>query len=168
MKAERTRIDALGASRYIWTASTPLTPNNKMELAELIRPSLLSPGDLFGSDDLNGPLRKFPDIEQAHPKLWQQSTVVMKSVMTQAVEEALHRRGPTPDALGSVLPSTTDAKHGEPNQVPRDIVFVIKSSPIDDQFILLAWPQVGGRRLSGLRGYPFTAARRSVAARAKS
>lgn len=142
MKSERTSIDALNAERYVLATSTPLTPNNKAGLAEVIGPSLQSPGDIFGPDDLNALLRKYPDVEKAHPKLWQHNTGVMKTVMTEAVEEALNKRGPTPDAISSVLATADQARPNEKSEPNRNIIFIIKSSPVDDEFVLWLGPKL--------------------------
>jgi len=104
MKAERATIDVLAPQRYLLTTSASLTPMAKAELAEVIGPSLNSSGDIFGPDDLNALLRKYPDIEQAHPKLWQQSTGVMRAVLADAVREALKPTTGTPAAIVSLLP----------------------------------------------------------------
>ena len=79
MRKERPSIDALQAKRYILATSASLTPKNKKELAEIIGPSLQTHGDIFGIDDLNALLRKHPDIEIAHQRLWEQSTAVLGS-----------------------------------------------------------------------------------------
>ena len=142
MKSERTSIDALEAKRYILATSTPLTPKNKTEMMDIIGPSSQSPGDIFGPDDLNALLRKFPEIEKAHPKLWQQSTGVMKTVMTEAVEEALNRRGPIPDAITSLLPADGKANPEDTSEPQRNIVYIIKSSPVDDEFVLWIGPKL--------------------------
>src|SRR5687767_4808756 len=78
MKRERPAIDALQPKRYVLATSAALTPANKTQLAAEIGPALKSPGDIFGPQDLIALLRKFPDIETAHPKLWQQSSAVLK------------------------------------------------------------------------------------------
>lgn len=89
MKKERRAIDQLRAKRYILVTSRPLTPLNKEDLAKLIGPSLNSMGDIFGPGDLNALLRKFPDVERSHNKLWIGSTTVLHDVVTEAVAKAL-------------------------------------------------------------------------------
>lgn len=142
MKSERASIDALAAKRYILVTSTPLTPKNKADLAEIIGLSLQSSGDIFGPDDLNSLLRKYPEIERAHARLWQQNTGVMKSVMTEAVEEAFNRRGPTPEAITSILPNEAKPSSDKSGELQRNIVFIIKSSPVDDEFVLWLGPKL--------------------------
>jgi restriction endonuclease len=78
MTKERQSIDRLAATRYILVTSAQLTPNNKGALSQIIGPSLQTSGDIFGPGDLNALLRKYPEIEKAHQKLWAQSTAVLE------------------------------------------------------------------------------------------
>jgi hypothetical protein len=54
------------SERYLLATSVALTPANKSGLAAEIGPALITSGDIFGLEDLNGLLRKFPDTEAAH------------------------------------------------------------------------------------------------------
>ncbi|WP_322517166.1 toll/interleukin-1 receptor domain-containing protein [Rhodopseudomonas palustris] len=139
MAKEGQAIQRLQPKRYILATSTPLTPKNKSVLSEVIGPALQGPGDIFGPDDLNALLRKYPDIETVHQKLWIQSTAVLGTVLTEAVEKALAKQGQIPAVLADLLPSKTDSN------VPaaaRDTIFLIKASPIDDEFALWLAPKL--------------------------
>lgn len=138
MKSERASIDALQPKRYILATSAALTPANKTQLGEVIGPALISPGDLFGPQDLEALLRKFPDIETAHPKLWQQSSAVLKNLITGAVADALPKHAAIPLTLAKLLPAS-NAAAASPE---RDTLFIIKSSPIDDEFALWLAPKL--------------------------
>ena len=92
LKTERAAIDVLAPQRYLLTTSASLTPMAKAELAEAIGWSLTSTSDIFGPDDLNALPRKYPNIEQAHPKSWQQSTGVMRAVLADAVRRHTNDR----------------------------------------------------------------------------
>lgn len=140
MKRERAAIDALHPKRYVLATSAALTPANKTQLAAEIGPALQSPGDIFGPQDLIALLRKFPDIETAHPKLWQQSSAVLKSLITGAVAEALPKPAPIPQVLASLLPTTAGETPVTPPE--RDTVFILKSSPGDDEFALWLAPKL--------------------------
>ena len=144
MVKERPTIDRLEARRYILVTSTPITPKNKASLAETIGPSLRSPGDIFGPGDLNALLRKFPDIERAHKALWDGSTTVLEQVVTGAIEKALSARGPVPEPLARLLPPRPDPTAADDVAEPaeRDVLFFIKSSPIDDEFALWLAPKL--------------------------
>lgn len=138
MKSERASIDALQPKRYILATSAALTPANKTQLGEVIGPALISPGDLFGPQDLEALLRKFPDIETAHPKLWQQSSAVLKNLITGAVADALPKQTAIPLTLAKLLPASNAAAAS----TERDTLFIIKSSPIDDEFALWLAPKL--------------------------
>src|SRR6516225_3086045 len=48
MTKQRLSIDRVAQTRYILVTSAPLTPKNKNALAEIVGPSLRTPGDIFG------------------------------------------------------------------------------------------------------------------------
>lgn len=141
MKTERAKIDALQHRRYILATSATLTPANKKALAEIIGPTLQGPGDIFGPQDLNALLLQHSDIEIAHQALWKQSSAVMKTLITSAVQDALPKPAPIPPALAALLPlATNEAETAEP--VARDTLFLLKSSPHDDEFSLWLAPKL--------------------------
>jgi DNA polymerase III delta prime subunit len=84
MKKERSAIDRLDPDRYILATSRPLTPDNKAVLAEIVGPSLRSSDDIFGCEDLNGLVRKYPDIERSHVKLWLSGAGALDRVLNAA------------------------------------------------------------------------------------
>jgi hypothetical protein len=140
MKQERAAIDALQPNRYVLATSAALTPANKTQLATVIGPALKKPGDIVGPQDLVALLRKYPDIEIAHRKLWDQSSAVLKTLITGAVADALPKRAPIPPVLATLLPATTSRDATKPPE--RDTVFILKSSPIDDEFALWLAPKL--------------------------
>jgi len=140
MKQERSTIDVLQPARYVLATSAALTPANKAQIAAEIGPTLKSTGDIFGQQDLIALLRKFPEVETAHPKLWQQSSAVLKTLITGAVADALPKPAPVPPVLATMLPTTSDATTATP--LEHDIIFILKSSPIDDEFALWLAPKL--------------------------
>jgi energy-coupling factor transporter ATP-binding protein EcfA2 len=84
MKQERASIDRLQPERYLLATSRALSPKNKATLVEIIGPALRSEHDIFGPVDLNGLLRKFPEIERANIKLWLSGTAVLERVIRSA------------------------------------------------------------------------------------
>ena len=143
MTKERKSIDRLAPTRYILVTSAPLTPNNKDALSKIIGPSLQTSGDIFGPGDLNALLRKYPDIEKAHQKLWAQSTSVLQTVVTEAVGKALSKSDAIPAVLANLLPPTAATKEASSaRHVTRDTIFIIKASPIDDEFTLWLAPKL--------------------------
>lgn len=81
MKIERRSIDKLCPSRYILVTSHPLTPIKKRQLAEIIGPVLQCESDIFSPADLNALIRKFPEVEKSHIKLWLTGTGVLERVI---------------------------------------------------------------------------------------
>jgi energy-coupling factor transporter ATP-binding protein EcfA2 len=84
MKKARQSIDQLQPNRYILATSRGLTPPNKSALAAVIGPSLKSEADILGPTELNGLLRKFPEVERANIKLWLSSAAVLDKVVNAA------------------------------------------------------------------------------------
>jgi hypothetical protein len=142
MTKERPSIDRLQAKRYILATSVPLTPGNKTSLAMIIGPTLISPGDIFGADDLAALLREFPEVERAHSKLWSGSTTMLETVVTDAVKKALAKPG-LPSVLARLLPTPPSAS-AKPDDAPaqHDVIFLLKASPIDDEFALWLAPKL--------------------------
>ncbi|MGD9842899.1 MAG: hypothetical protein AB7U99_08355, partial [Steroidobacteraceae bacterium] len=85
MRKERSSIDQLTPSRYILATSLPLSPKNKNQLATLIGPALKTEADILCRGDLNSLLRKYPDIEKSHIKLWLSSAAMLDRVLRSAV-----------------------------------------------------------------------------------
>ncbi|MFT4972546.1 MAG: DNA polymerase III delta prime subunit [Algoriphagus sp.] len=81
MVRERESIYKLNSFRYILVTSHPLTPNKKDRLVESIGHDILKQSDIFGPDDINGLLRKFPDIAKAHIKLWLTSAAILERIV---------------------------------------------------------------------------------------
>jgi hypothetical protein len=75
------KLARLTPSRYLIVTSVGLTPDNKHTLQTLLAPYCKSESDIFGRDDLNNLLGKYPEIERQHLKLWISSTVVLESII---------------------------------------------------------------------------------------
>ena len=84
MKRERLSIDKLAPTRYILATSCKLTPANKGNLAPLIGPSLKSEADIWGPEDINGLLRKYPEVLKSHIKLWLSGAGILEQVVRAA------------------------------------------------------------------------------------
>lgn len=84
MKRERASIDKLAPARYMLATSCKFTPTSKAKLAPLIGPCLKTESDIFGPEDLNSLLRKYPEILKAHIKLWLSGAGVLDRVVRSA------------------------------------------------------------------------------------
>jgi len=81
MRKERASIDELKPDRYLLMTSQPLTPLRKEQLAAVIGPSLQGTDDILGNEDINGLLRKYPDVQKSHVKLWLSGAGVLERVL---------------------------------------------------------------------------------------
>lgn len=81
---ELQKIRKLKPKRYVLVTSVGLSPQNKSELLQALSPFVLSSADIIGREDLNNLLLKFPQIQQAHFKLWLTSAAVLERVLYNA------------------------------------------------------------------------------------
>lgn len=85
VKMEKRKIDALQPARYVLATSVPLSPDNKDALMSELYPWCRSTSDIYGASELNGLLRRFPEIERGHFKLWIASTAVLERVLHSSI-----------------------------------------------------------------------------------
>lgn len=78
---ELSKITALNPSRYIVATSVALNPVQKDAITKALSPYVRSPGDVFGKDDLNNMLGKFPHVERQTIKLWLTSLPILEEVL---------------------------------------------------------------------------------------
>ncbi len=81
IRKEQAKVAALQPDRYVLATSVPLSPMQKDELKELLAPWCVSSEDILGATELNALLRKYPDVERAHFKLWISSTAVLERIL---------------------------------------------------------------------------------------
>ncbi len=85
-KHELEKVKKLNPTRYILATSLGLTPDRKAELIKIHTPYIHTPGDIFGKDELNGLLIKFPKIERYTFKLWLSSVPVFEEILHSKVK----------------------------------------------------------------------------------
>jgi len=59
----------------------PLSPKQKKELKGVLSPWCRTTHDILGSDDLNALIRRYPEVERSHFKLWISSTSVLEQIL---------------------------------------------------------------------------------------
>lgn len=69
LKKEMEKVSHLKPKCYLFFTSQSLTPKRSDELANIIGGFLQSPEDIWGAEDIEAALRKYPTIEKAHIKL---------------------------------------------------------------------------------------------------
>ncbi len=78
---ELEKVKRLSPNRYILATSLGLTPNQKQEIMKLFEPFILSPSDIFGKNDLNNLLTRYPKIEKQNFKLWLASVPIFEEIL---------------------------------------------------------------------------------------
>jgi len=93
------KLAGLKPRRYLLATSAKLSPERKDRIVAIFSPFCKGPSDVFGPEDLNGLIAKYPEIEKRHYKLWLTSVAVLERVLhadvfaTQAADlESLRRR----------------------------------------------------------------------------
>jgi len=81
LKEEVKKVIKLNPERYIITTSVALSPDDKSKIMEMFDPYILDPSDIFGKNDLNGLLEKFPKIERKCYKLWISSIEILNKII---------------------------------------------------------------------------------------
>lgn len=84
-RTEVQKVRKLAPSRYLFVTSLGLTPGNVDAILSAFTPYCTSCQDIYGQQDLNNLLTKYPDVEKAHFKLWLTSTSVLERVMHNAI-----------------------------------------------------------------------------------
>lgn len=85
-KHELEKVKKLKPKRYILATSLGLTPDQKGELKAVHEPYIKTTGDVFGRDDLNGILTKYPKIERYTFKLWFSSVPAFEEILHSKVK----------------------------------------------------------------------------------
>jgi hypothetical protein len=78
---ELSKITLLNPSRYIVVTSVGLNPVQKDAIIKALSPYVRSTSDVFGKDDLNNMLGKFPHVERQTIKLWLSGLPILEEVL---------------------------------------------------------------------------------------
>ena len=57
-------------ARYFLVTACSLSPANKAAIQQVMRPFILSTGDIYGAEDLDALLHQYPAIYRKHHRLW--------------------------------------------------------------------------------------------------
>lgn len=83
---ELPNVRKISPSQYYLVTTVPLSRQNKNDIKNLFTPFIKSDNDIFGQEDLNDLLSKYPHIEEKHHKLWITSTNVLQRIMNNAIK----------------------------------------------------------------------------------
>lgn len=79
---ELEKVKKLKPERYILATSMPLTPERKDKIAGLFQPFIKTLSDIYGREDLNNLLGRFPEIEKQTFKLWFSSATILEEMLS--------------------------------------------------------------------------------------
>lgn len=85
LKKEHEKVQLLAPTRYIVVTSVDLTPHRKERIFNLFQPYILEKEDIFGRDDLNNLISKYPDIEKNNYKLWLSSINILQEIINRNI-----------------------------------------------------------------------------------
>jgi hypothetical protein len=81
VEQELPKLAKLKPERYLLATSVPLSPPNKDELLRVLQPWCRGPEDIYSAAEILALIRKFPEVERTHFKLWISSTAVLERVL---------------------------------------------------------------------------------------
>lgn len=86
-KIEKPKLDNLKPSGYLLAVSNKLSHADKKAISLALGGHIKSESDIFGNEDLNDLIPKYPDIEKRHYKLWLCSTGVLSHIINKPIFE---------------------------------------------------------------------------------
>lgn len=81
LKKEIEKVQSLNPKRYIVVTSVELSPNDKAKIKKIFSEYIHLENDIYGSEDLNNLIRKYPLVEKSHFKLWLKGTNVLEAII---------------------------------------------------------------------------------------
>ncbi|MCT4574883.1 MAG: restriction endonuclease [Alphaproteobacteria bacterium] len=89
MAKEKLKMDKLKCKKYILITSLKLTPDRKKKIKEICEPYIKSTGDIYGLEEIEAMIRKNPEIEKSHIKLWLSSAAVLEKLLRKASDKVI-------------------------------------------------------------------------------
>ena len=86
MRRESQSVKKLKHKRYLLFTSQSMTPHRVNELRTILENILGDPEDIWGKEDIEAAIRRNPDIEKSHFKLWLSSTAVLERILHSGLE----------------------------------------------------------------------------------
>ena len=86
LRKEVRKVEKLTPKRYLFFTSHSLTRSESNQLAEILGQHLQHPEDIWGKEDIEAAIRRHPEIEKSHIKLWLSSTAVLERILQSGIE----------------------------------------------------------------------------------
>lgn len=85
-RKEAEKIKAISPKRYLFFTSQSLTPKRSDELSHIFRSLQSQSNDIWGLEDIEAALRRYPEIEKSNVKLWLSSSAVIERLLKSGLE----------------------------------------------------------------------------------
>ncbi|MBT3315944.1 MAG: hypothetical protein HN390_15160 [Anaerolineae bacterium] len=85
-REEVQKVKKLNPAKYVFVTSLPLSRDYKKEIKNIFFPYIKEENDVFGQEDINDFLCKYPEIEEKYFKLWISSTTVFNRIINNAIK----------------------------------------------------------------------------------
>ncbi|TDE01530.1 restriction endonuclease [Flavobacterium sandaracinum] len=85
LKKEKEKVFKLKPRRYIVSTSVGLSPSRKDQIVNLFSPYIKSTADVYGKDDINNLISKYPEIERQHFKLWLSNSTILDKILNSKI-----------------------------------------------------------------------------------
>ena len=85
LKKEVDKVKKLKPERYILATSISLSPAHKVKIKKLFETFIKHDEDIFGREDFNNLLNKFPLVEKNHFKLWLSSIDILNEIFNNQI-----------------------------------------------------------------------------------
>ncbi|MBF4505648.1 restriction endonuclease [Flavobacterium sp. JLP] len=85
LKKEVDKVKKLKPERYILATSVSLSPAHKVKIKKLFDTFIKYDEDIFGKEDFNNLLNKFPSVEKNHFKLWLSSIDILNEIFNNQI-----------------------------------------------------------------------------------
>ena len=77
---ELAKVQKLNPQKYFLITSLSLSRENKIKIKDIFKDYIEKDNQILGKEDLNDLLKKHPDVERNHYKLWISSTTVLETI----------------------------------------------------------------------------------------
>lgn len=91
MKGEVEKVENLNPTEYKLITSFELSPADKKKIFDLLPQYFKTQQNIWGAEDLNNCLNRFPEIEKQHYKLWLTSVNVLQTILQTILNNATHQ-----------------------------------------------------------------------------
>lgn len=87
IKTEVEKVKRVDPTEYRLISSVELSPDNKNKIFDLLPQYFKTPQNIWGAEDLNNCLKRSPEIEKQHYKLWLTSINILQTILNNATHQ---------------------------------------------------------------------------------